>query len=179
MYPMRMTDLVGLAVGALWLIAASQSAGARDALKVIDNPGGGQVLYGPSDHDMPQAAMANVLRYVHTHFGDTPVVGKLFQTRDGYNFGAFLPFTAKTQGNKKIAGLVMVSLAAAAKPAAAALYDDSGRFATTEPVLLHTLGDAWKSAATRPASSGAGGSGSVPPLTPTRFPDSSGAVNLP
>src|ERR1700733_12407424 len=176
---MRMTDLVGLAVGALWLIAASQSAGAHDALKVINNPGGGQVVYGPSDQDTPQAAMTNGLRYVHTHFGDTPAVGKVFQSRDGQNFGAFFTVTAKTQGNKKIAGLVMVSLAAAAKPAAAALYDAPSRFATTEPVLLHALSDAWKSAATRPASSGAVGSGSIPPLTPTRFPDGSGAVNLP
>jgi hypothetical protein len=123
--------------------------------------------------------MANVLRYVHTYFGDTPVVGKVFQSRDGQNFGAFFTVTAKTQGNKKIAGLVMVSLAGTAKPAAAALYDDSGRFATTEPVLLHALTDAWKSAATRPASSGAPESGPIPPLTPTRFPDGSGAVNLP
>jgi hypothetical protein len=179
MYHLRMTDLVGLALGAFWLIAASQSAGAHDALKVIDNPSGGQLVYGPSDQDTPQAAMANVLRYVHSHFGDTPVVGKVFQSRDGQNYGAFFTVTAKTQGNKKIAGLVMVSLAAAAKPAGAALYDDSGRFATTEPVLLHALSDAWKAAATRPASSESFGSGSVPPLTSTRFPDGSGAVNLP
>src|ERR1700683_2034089 len=181
MYQMRMTDLVGLAVGALWLIAASQSAGAHDALRVIDNPGGGQVVYGPSDQDTPQAAMANVLRYVHTHFGDTPVVGKVFQSRDGQNFGAFFTVTAKTQGNKRVAGLAIVSVAPGTKPAAAVLFDEASRFAKTEPILLRALTDAWRSASTpaAPSASAASGSGSIPPLTPTRFPDGSGAVSLP
>ena len=175
----RMTDIVGVAVGVLWLIALCPRASARDSFEVIDNPSGGQVVYGPADQDTPQAAMANVLHYVHTHFGDAPVVGKVFQSRDGQNFGAFFTVTAKTQGNKRIAGLAMVSLAGGAKPAAAALYDESSRFATTEPILLHTLTDAWRSASTRSSASGASASRGVPPLTPTRFPDGSGAVNLP
>ena len=108
----RMTDIVSVAIGAFWLIAWSQSAGAGDALKVIDNPGGGQVVYGPVDQNTPQAAMATVLHYVHTHFDDPPVVGKVFESRDGQNFGAFFTVTAKNQGNKKIAGLVMVSILA-------------------------------------------------------------------
>jgi hypothetical protein len=179
MFQTRMTDIVSVAIGAFWLIAWPQSAGARDALKVIDNPGGGQVVYGPVDQNTPQAAMATVLHYVHTHFDDTPVVGNVFQSRDGQNFGAFFTVTAKSQGNKKIAGLVMVSLAGAAKPAAAVLYDESSRFAKTEPILLHALIDAWRSASTPASSSGASDLGAVPPLTPTRFPDGSGAVNLP
>jgi hypothetical protein len=175
----RATDLVSLALGLLWSIASSQSAGAQDSLKVIDSPAGGQVVYGPVDENTPQAAMAAVLRYVHTHFGDAPIVGKAFQSRDGQNFGAFFTVTAKTQGNRKIAGLAIVSLARGAKPAAAVLYDDSSRFAKTEPMLLRALTDAWRTAATPAAASGASHSGTVPPLTPTRFPDGSGAVNLP
>ena len=175
----RATDLVSLALGLLWSIASSQSAGAQDSLKVIDSPAGGQVVYGPVDENTPQAAMAAVLRYVHTHFGDAPIVGKAFQSRDGQNFGAFFTVTAKTQGNRKIAGLAIVSLARGAKPAAAVLYDDSSRFAKTEPMLLRALTDAWRTAATPAAASGASHSGTVPPLTPTCFPDGSGAVNLP
>jgi hypothetical protein len=175
----RATDLVSLALGLLWSIASSQSAGAQDSLKVIDSPAGGQVVYGPVDENTPQAAMAAVLRYVHTHFGDAPIVSKAFQSRDGQNFGAFFTVTAKTQGNRKIAGLAIVSLARGAKPAAAVLYDDSSRFAKTEPMLLRALTDAWRTAATPAAASGASHSGTVPPLTPTRFPDGSGAVNLP
>jgi hypothetical protein len=81
MYHTRMTDVVSEALGTSWLIAASQSAGAHDALKVIDNPGGGQVIYGPSDQDTPQTAMANVLHYVHTHFGAAPLVGNVLPWR--------------------------------------------------------------------------------------------------
>ena len=178
----RRTDIVGVAIGALWLISLVQSASAENSLKIIDNPAGGQVVYGPVGQDTPQAAMAAVLRYVHTHFGEAPVVGNVFQSRDGQNFGAFFTVSPKTQGNRTVAGLVIVSLASGNKPAAAVLYDDSSRFAKTEPRLLHALTDAWRAAA-RPAASSAasGGSGSmtVPPLTPTRFPAGSGAVSLP
>jgi len=175
----RMTYLVSLALAFTWLLAPPPSA-AQDSLKVIDNPGGGQVVYGPVDQSTPQMAMAAVLRYVHTRFGDSPIVSKVFQSRDGQNFGAFFTLTAKTQGDKKIAGLVIVSLARGASPAAAVLYDESGRFASTEPGLLHVLTDAWRAAASASSPSPSSpGSPTMPPLTPTRFPDGSGAVNLP
>jgi hypothetical protein len=166
----------GLVVG---LIAAGSAAGAQDALKVIDNPGGGHVLYGPMHQGTPPAAMAAVLRRVHTQFGDKPAVGNVFQSRDGQNFGAFFTVIAKTQGDKPFAGLVIVSVAGGAAPAAAVLYDESARFATTEPALLRTLTAAWKNSSTPTGQSGASNAGAVPPLTPTRFPDGSGAVNLP
>jgi hypothetical protein len=179
-----LTYLATLALGLICLSASPSPARAQAALKVIDNPGGGQVVYGPVDENTPAAAMVAVLRYVHTRFGESPTVSKVFQSRDGQNFGAFFTVTAKTQGNKSIAGLVIVFVAREAAPAAAVLYDDSSRFATTEPVLMHMLTDAWRKASAPPASSaasssGASRSGDVPPLTPTRFPDGSGAVNLP
>ena len=175
----RVTELVSLMVAVLWLGSSLHAAGAQNSLRVIDNPGGGQVVYGAADQNTAPTAMAAVLRYVHTHFGDAPVVGKVFQSRDGQNFGAFFTVTAKTQGNKRIAGLAIVSLAPASKPAAAVLYDESSRFAKTEPMLLHALTEAWRSASAPVAQTAGAAAGSVPPLTPTRFPDGSGAVNLP
>jgi len=168
----------GLAVG---LIAAAPAAGAQDALKVIDNPSGGHVIYGPVQQGSPQAAMAAVLHHVHIQFGEVPVVGTVFQSRDGQNFGAFFTVAGKTHGDgdATYAGLVIVSLARGADPAAAVLYDESARFAKTEPVLLRALTEAWRAASASPPGSGASNAGSVPPLTPTRFPDGSGAVNLP
>jgi hypothetical protein len=41
-----------------------------------------------------------------------------------------------------LAGLVLISLPRGAQPAAAILYDDSSRFAKTEPVLLRKLAEA-------------------------------------
>jgi hypothetical protein len=180
----RLTHLLTLTLGLLCLSASPSLAHAQGALKVIDNPGGGQVVYGPVDETTPPAAMIAVLRYVHTRFGESPTVSKVFQSRDGQNFGAFFTVTAESQGNKRIAGLVIVFVAREAAPAAAVLYDESSRFATTEPVLMHMLTDAWRKASTPGASSGASSSGAsrsgdVPALTPTRFPDGSGAVNLP
>ena len=177
--PLQVTEVVTRGVAVLCLVTSLQLVGAQNALRVIDNPGGGQVVYGPVDQDTPPAAMAAVLRYVHTRFGEAPVVGKVFQSRDGQDFGAFFTLTAKTQGNSRIAGLAIVSVTPATKPAAAVLYDDASRFAKTEPMLLRALTDAWRSAST-PAVPAAGRTfASVPALTPTRFPDGSGAVNLP
>jgi hypothetical protein len=153
----------------LWLIGA-RGAQCQDGLKVIDDPGGGQVVYGPIDASTPQSAMAGALHYVHLHFGDSPVVGKVFQSRDRQNFGAFFTVTEKVPDNRKVAGLVIVSLANGAKPAAAVLYDLSSRFASTEPGLLSALTAAWRNAA--------GGIPAPAPI-PTRFPDGSGAVDLP
>ena len=175
----RTTRLVSIAAVILWIVTSLLPADAEESLKVIDNPDGGQVVYGPVDQSTPQGAMATVLRYVHTHFGDRPQVGKVFKSGDGQIFGAFFTITAKTDGNKPIAGLVIVSLAPGTKAAAAVLYDISSRFAKTEPVLLQKLTAAWKAASTPPAATGTSDSGAVPPLTPTRFPDNSGAVNLP
>jgi len=180
----RLRHLLSVALGFVVLCSSAPFAHAQAALKVIDNPSGGEVIYGPVDESTPPAAMVAVLHYVHTRFGESPNVSKVFQSRDGENFGAFFTVTAKNQGNKSIAGLVIVSVARESAPAAAVLYDESNRFATTEPVLMHMLTDAWRKASMPPASSGASsagprGAGTVPPLTPTRFPDGSGAVNLP
>jgi hypothetical protein len=160
------------------LIALASAAGAQDALRVIDNPGGGHVIYGPVKQSSPQTAMAAVLHRVHSKFGKVPAVGTVFQSRDAQNFGAFFTVAA-AQGDTQYAGLVIVSLAAGADPAAAVVYDESARFAKTEPVLLHLLTDAWRSASAAPPASGGSNAGDVPPLTPTRFPDGSGAVSLP
>ena len=48
-------------------------AQAQTGLKTIDNPGGGQIVYGPlaGQTSLPQA-MGAMLRQIHTHFGDRP-----------------------------------------------------------------------------------------------------------
>src|SRR5580704_12674799 len=143
-----LTRIASIGLGLVGLVACSASGGAQESLSVIDGPSGGKVVYGSVNEGLPQAAMAAVLRYVHTQFGEAPVVGKVFQSQDGQNFGAFFTVSAKNQGDTKFAGLVIVSIAQGVKPAAAVLYDESTRFAQTEPILLRTLTDAWRKAAT-------------------------------
>jgi hypothetical protein len=170
---------MSMALGLISLLTSPAHSTAEDSLQVIDNPGGGHVVFGPVNEGTPETAMAAVLHYVHTRFGERPVVGKVFQSRDGQNFGAFFTVAVKSQGSQRIAGLVIISVARGATPAAAVLYDDSGRFAKTEHVLLQALTAAWRTAATSSRASGAASSATVPPLTPTSFPDGSGAVSLP
>jgi hypothetical protein len=171
--------VVGVVLGFIGVAACSASVNEQGTLSVIDAPHGGKVVYGPVKEASPQKAMADVLRYVHTQFGEAPLVGKVFQSRDGQNFGAFFTVSGKRQGDKRFAGLAIVSLARGSVPAAAVLYDESTRFAQTEPVLLRSLTDAWRSAATAASPATAPNVDSALPLTPTRFPDGSGAVNLP
>ena len=54
----RVTGLVSPMVAVLWLVTSLQAVGAQSSLKVIDNPGGGQVVYGAVDQDTPPTAMA-------------------------------------------------------------------------------------------------------------------------
>jgi hypothetical protein len=148
---------------------------AQAPLKVIDATGGGKIVYGVLESPSPSKAMGVVLRYVHEALGVAPVVGKVFQSRDGRNFGAFFAVTGKPAGSPGVEGLAIVSMSPPMNMAVAALYDDSKRFTKTGPTLLRTLTAQWHTT----AGAGASRSASVPPLTPTRFPDGSGAVDLP
>jgi hypothetical protein len=101
---------------------AQQSAPAQGSFKVIDNPGGGQYMYGPltGRGTMPEA-IVYMLRQVHSYFGDRPEVGKFFQSRDGTSIATFFAATAKKQGDKPIQGLLIVALAGDGSASAAAI----------------------------------------------------------
>ena len=160
------------------------AARAQDALKTIENPGGGQVVYGPlSGQSTLPGAMGYMLRQVHTRYGDRPQVGRVFQAKGSDSIAALFTLTAKTQGNKAIAGLVIVSMAKGTAPSAAVLTDDAARFGKTEPALLKKLNDAWQAGAGSGAAAGTGsaakGSGGVPVLHVATGGDRSASVGLP
>jgi hypothetical protein len=130
------------AVAILSLVSAVRLAhgDAGPALKSIDNPGGGHVLYGIFNQESTmQGAMVGMLRKVHTNFGERPEIGQFFQTRDGHTVGTFFSLTTKSQGGRHISGMVMVTMPSGMKPAAAALFDNTERFKTTEPQLMKKL----------------------------------------
>jgi hypothetical protein len=92
-------------------VLASVPALAQGGLKVIDNPGGGQVIYGPvANQTTPQGTKVSVPRYIHSHFGNRPQVGNIFEGRDSQTFGSFFLVTAKSgnQAGKPLAGLVLI-----------------------------------------------------------------------
>jgi hypothetical protein len=172
-----------LAVGLLvtGYAIAQPSAPAQGHFKVIDNPGGGQYLYGPltGRGTMPEA-IVYMLRQIHGFFDDRPEVGKFFQSRDGSSVATFFTATAKKQGGKPIQGLLIVAFASDGSASAAMLYDDKSRFAESEPAMMQALSLAWHPAggASSPSAS-APHHGSVAPLVETTGGDHSAVISLP
>lgn len=146
---------------------------ADEGLKTINNPGGGQIVYGPlGEVSSLKTAMVYVLRTVHSHFDDRPRIGKFFQAKDGQSVATFFAVTAKNQGGGAISGLAIVSMAEGNGAAGAILYDDAARFNKSEPVMMKTLNEAWHVASARPtapvaaAAAGAPTSGPAPARPP-------------
>jgi hypothetical protein len=132
---------------------------APSGLKTVDNPGGGQFVYGPlTGQSSRDGALVFMLRQVHNHFGEKPEVGKLLQSRDGSSIATFFTVNAKNLGGKPVSGLVLISLPAQGTPQAAVLYDDSKSFASTEPSMMKSLTAAWQGSLGG-SSGGAGRSG--------------------
>lgn len=123
----------------------------NDNLKIINNPGGGQIVYGPlADQSTMQGAMIEMLRSVHGHFGEKPQIGNFFQAKGSNSVATFFSTNAKKQGGgtTPIYGMVIVSMAQGSKPIGAVLYDDAAHFAKTQPVMMKTLNEAWQTAST-------------------------------
>jgi hypothetical protein len=158
---------------------------ADDAMRTINNPGGGQIIYGPLPGETTlQGAMVAILRNIHTHFGDRPQIGKLFQTRGSDSLATFFSVNAKTQGGKEIDGMVIVSMPSGSKPAIAVLYDDADRFNKTINPMLKKLNEVWQTNVAKAGSSAQSNGapsreGAVQPLHQVTFPDNSGSIGLP
>jgi hypothetical protein len=162
---------------------APTRAADNNALKTIDYPGGGQILYGPlPDQSTLKDAMVSMLRNIHGHFGDRPVIGSLFQTHGSDSLATFFTVTAKNQGGKHIAGLVIVAMPNGSKPAAGVIYDDANQFSKTLNPMMKKLNEVWHVDTTPGPASGAAASGKAAPvaeLHQTTFPDNSGTIGLP
>jgi hypothetical protein len=154
----------------------------QDGLKTIDNPGGGQIVYGPvAGQTSMQGAMGAMLRNVHSRFGERPQIGRFFQSGGSDSVATFFTVMAKSQGGKHIAGMVIVSMPSGGPPTGAIVYDDAQRFGTTANPMLKKLNEVWHVDSAKPtAASGASAPATnVPPLQQTPFPDGSGSIGLP
>ena len=179
-----------IALPALLLVstAAGASAPSSDSLKMIANPGGGEVVYGPlTELHATSGAMVFMLKQVHGHFGEKPTLGKFFRTNDSDSTAVFFNVTDRLRGNKPIAGLVIVSVPKSGVATAAVLYDEAARFAKTEPAMMKSLNAAWHDAATNgrqntsesSASVGANDGTRPQPLHTATAGDRSASIGLP
>ena len=74
-------------------------------LKTVDNPDGGQFVYGQlTGQASKKDALVYMLHMVHEHFGDRPQVGKFLQSHDGNSLATFFTLNAKTLGGVRWRG---------------------------------------------------------------------------
>lgn len=124
---------------------AQQPADSQGGFKTVDNPGGGQYIYGAlNGRGTMSQAVVYMLRQVHGHFGDRPEVGKFFESKDGSEIATFFAVNDQKHGNKAMQGLLIIALAADGTASTAVLYDDRTRFGTTEPLMLKSLSAVWQ-----------------------------------
>jgi hypothetical protein len=144
---------------------------------VIDYPGGGQIVYGPTSGDTVQGAMGAVLRKVHDHFGERPQVGRFFCQQQCALMGTFFNVTNKSDG-KQYSGMAIVSQENG-QSNGAVIYSEAGKFAANFNPMLQRLKQEWKPAPPSPSAAGTPATGPVATLHKTGFPDGSGNIDLP
>jgi predicted GNAT family acetyltransferase len=180
---------LGLGFSAAQSHAQSAPQPAKNEIKILDNPGGGQYAFGAMTSQSNKAdALIYMLHQMHGKFGDKPQVGKLFQSRDGSSLATFFTLVAKNMGGSPVTGLLIITQHGSAAPRMGILYDDSRRFVKTEPAMLKAVSAAWQDAAP-PAAAASSTRPQVPAaaapehgaeqLYPATGGDRSAVINLP
>jgi hypothetical protein len=175
-----LAPIVGLAF-LLFVISCTNPA-PQSAMKTINNPEGGMIVYGPVDGQANEAAaMGVVLRSLHNQYGEQPQVGKVFKVRDTNSFAVFFTLVKRNQGNVKVAGMLIVSRFTPNRIEAALVTDDAARFGSTVNPMLSKLFSVWHPGEAAPSSAAAEGTRSTPAaaLRPYTLPDRSASVGVP
>jgi hypothetical protein len=162
----------------LLTMAAFATARAQTALKSVDNPGGGKIVYGLVDGAASEAAaMGIILGSLHRQYGDKPEIGKVFHVRDSDSAAVFFTLIKRNQSNAPIAGMLIASRSGSGVEAAL-LTDEAPRFGTSINPMLKSLFAVW-----HPGAHGAAPSKENSPapqaLSPYVLPDKSASVSLP
>jgi len=168
---------------------------AQGAITIVDNPGGGQYVYGPIQAGASErTVIVDMLGRIHRKFGESPRVGRVLRNKTGESLAAFWDTRTGAPGGGPVSGMIILSEPSGRPGTAAVLYDMSTRFATTAGQMLHRLnGVVGGSAAPSPATGSPAGSpvstapsapagsanGSAEPLQFNPFPDGTGSVGLP
>lgn len=165
-------------MGAVLTVPAAR---AEDSFKMIHQPGGGQIVYGEiASESTLKGGMVSTLRRLHEQFGDRPQVTRFFRTKGSDDSVAtFFTLTAKRQGNKPIAGLVLVAMPAGQPVSGAVLYDEADHFHASMGPMMKKLNEVWGHAAQDSGRGPKAAAGHVRPLHVTAFPDNSGSIGLP
>jgi hypothetical protein len=151
---------VGTVLTALLCTVAVPAPG---AMKSINNPQGGAIVYGRVDGQTTESgAMGAMLRSLHTQFGDRPQVGKLFEVRGTQSVAAFFTVNKRTQGKGQQAGLIIVTKVTTDDVEAGMISDDATHLGVSLNAGMKTLFAAWHPFDA--ARAGGGTAGAVAPL---------------
>jgi hypothetical protein len=175
----------------LWVffvVGCASTPPAQSALKTINNPQGGTIVYGVVDGATTQAAaLGSVLRTVHNTCGEKPQVGKVFRVRGTNSDAVFFTVIDHPQGNRQAAGMVIATQTGPKTVEAAMVTDDAARFNSSVNPLLTQLFSVWHpggapaaaNAAAAPGGAPGSGGGAVPPMRQVSLPDGTATVSLP
>ena len=94
------------------------------------------------------AANSKLLRGIHTGCGEKPQIGRAFQFDGSNSVGVFFTVTDHSNGNKKMAGLVIAAPIGPGGVEAALLSDDASHFGTSVNPMLQQLFSSWHPQAT-------------------------------
>ena len=170
---------------------AQPSNGSGGGFTTVNAPGGGQYIYGPfTGKGSMSDAVLYMLRSIHQYFGNRPELGKFVQSRDGTQTAAFFGVNAKGAADKPMTGLFIVARSADGSASGAVVFDESARFAATEPGMMKALYTVWHPAgidtpgatttSQTPAPMRVGAAGdTAAPLVQTSGGDHSASIGLP
>ena len=161
---------------------------AQGALKTINPPQGGTIIYGQVDGQTTESgAMGAVLKSVHQNVGEKPQVGKLFEVHGTQSVAAFFSATRRNGNGGQVGGIVIVTKVSTDHVEAALITDEATRFHKNISGYMKTLFAAWHplvgggsahSGSGGSAHSGSGG-GPVAPLHQVVMPDNSASAKIP
>jgi hypothetical protein len=167
-------------VTAFALIAACSALTYAQALKTINPPGGGTIVYGQVAGQTTEAgAMGAVLSSVHQNVGEKPQVGKLFAVHGTESVAVFFSATRRNGNGGQVGGMIIVTKISTDHVEAALITDEATRFHRTLQPNLKTLFAAWHPFQGAAAVSSSGTSGALSQLHPQVLPDRSAIVSLP
>lgn len=168
--------------------APANQTQAATPVTTIDGPQGGRIVYGAVSGATTQpTAITKLLKGIHSGCGEKPQIGRVFQFRGTNSVGVFFTVTDRSNGNKRMAGLVIAAATGPSTAEAALLSDDASHFGTSVNPMLQKLFTAWHpggAAAAGAANASQARSNSAPSAGPAQLhrvvlPDRSASVAIP
>ena len=152
----RSTAILGLSI--VYICLTQVRAQAQTPITSIQGAQGGDIVFGSVSGVTTQpAAIAKLLRFVHSDCGEKPQIGRVFSFKGTDSVGVFFTVINHPHGEKHVAGLIIATATGPNQVEAAILSDDASRFGKTVNPMLQQLFSQWNPGGQPAASSSASG----------------------